>query len=422
MKKIAYLLMVLLCLNLSANERENAYESFKAKRTQQYNEFKDNRLAAYAEFRSEIIKKWGIADTSSNKEMVKYSHDLNKKLVINFEENTVRVQSLDPLTQNEAYEFVNKELAKPLLTHVIELAQQETKTDVKLTTDKLTANSLGETADVKVVAVSELIPESTEQSVKEIEIKVSKKLASDVEQLNKIERMAKADARILPEQSPVDLQDVKTYKKLIKKEQKQTKAKPVVSYRINLSEKRLQRAEKYLENIAVEAEKYGIDPYLILAVIETESSFNPLARSSIPAFGLMQIVPITAGLDVNQKIFKTPTKPEPELLYVPKENILFGTAYLHILVNNYFSGVSDPKTKEYCSIAAYNTGIGNVAKVFTGKKAIRAATDAINRLSPEQVFEKLQQNTVPETQKYLLKVTERKEFYQKSLPNLQQVH
>ncbi|CNF09375.1 murein transglycosylase C [Yersinia mollaretii] len=58
------------------------------------------------------------------------------------------------------------------------------------------------------------------------------------------------------------------------------------------------RAHKYLPLVRQSAERYGVEESLILAIMQTESSFNPYAVSGSDALGLMQVVQHTAGRDV----------------------------------------------------------------------------------------------------------------------------
>ncbi|MEN8131838.1 MAG: hypothetical protein ABFS45_16965 [Pseudomonadota bacterium] len=65
--------------------------------------------------------------------------------------------------------------------------------------------------------------------------------------------------------------------------------------------------------------------------------------------------------------------------------------------------------KEYCVIAAYNGGVGSLLKKFGAKR--RLAFDRINRMTPAQVYEKIQSAMPMETRKYVVTVlAHRKEF------------
>ena len=51
------------------------------------------------------------------------------------------------------------------------------------------------------------------------------------------------------------------------------------------------RAKQFLPLVASNATRFNLDPKLIMAIIHTESFFNPLAISTAGAVGLMQIIP-----------------------------------------------------------------------------------------------------------------------------------
>lgn len=91
-----------------------------------------------------------------------------------------------------------------------------------------------------------------------------------------------------------------------------------------------------------EAVKNGLDPWLLRAVIEVESTFNPRCLSHSGAMGLCQLMPGTAAsLGV-----KNP--------WEPAQNIAAGAKYLGRLVRKF--------KDQDLAVAAYNAGPGAVAR------------------------------------------------------------
>ncbi|WP_135080286.1 murein transglycosylase domain-containing protein [Terasakiella sp. SH-1] len=170
-----------------------------------------------------------------------------------------------------------------------------------------------------------------------------------------------------------------------------------------------QRSGRYDALVQKYAAHYGLERALVYAIIQTESNFNPYAVSWVPAYGLMQIVPTTAGRDAYEVIHGRPGTPSRDYLFNVENNIRMGCAYLHILQTRYLVKVKNPTTREYCMIAAYNGGAGNVLRSFHSNRD--TAFTLINRSSPSTVYSRLRSKMPTESQHYLQKVTTAKKKY-----------
>ena len=105
----------------------------------------------------------------------------------------------------------------------------------------------------------------------------------------------------------------------------------------------LTRAGSYDRIIERYAARYGVRPDLVRAVIQVESAFDPNARSSKGAMGLMQLMPQTA------------TEMGVINPYDPEQNVRGGVAYLQRLLDHYDGD-------EELALAAYNAGPGAVER------------------------------------------------------------
>lgn len=107
----------------------------------------------------------------------------------------------------------------------------------------------------------------------------------------------------------------------------------------------------FSNEIEVYSEMYGLDPYLVAAIIKIESGFDKDIVSSMGAVGLMQIMPSTGewiARQLNIEGFSA------EMLKNEDVNIEMGCWYLNYLRSQL------KHTNEM--LAAYNGGIGNVFK------------------------------------------------------------
>lgn len=152
------------------------------------------------------------------------------------------------------------------------------------------------------------------------------------------------------------------------------------------------------------ADKFGLDRDLIMSIIQVESNFISHAVSKHNAHGLMQIVPSTAGAEVN-RFFKHNRELSNTDLMHPENNIYYGTAYLYLLKRYHLDGITNHDSLNYLLIASYNAGSGAILRHFGATK--EQAVRAINAMTPQQVYTSLTLNyRSAETRNYVRRVTE----------------
>mgnify|MGYP003573965197 FL=1 len=109
------------------------------------------------------------------------------------------------------------------------------------------------------------------------------------------------------------------------------------------------------------APQYGLDPRLVLAVVEVESSFNPKALSPKNAQGLMQLIPKTAARFGVKDVWN------------PEQNLRGGMAYLRWLLEHFGGDLR-------LSLAAYNAGEQAVRR-YGGIPPYRETRNYVRRIS-----------------------------------------
>lgn len=148
---------------------------------------------------------------------------------------------------------------------------------------------------------------------------------------------------------------------------------------------------KHFDIIKKEAVKNNIDPYLVLAVIKTESGFKKDITSPKQARGLMQIMDSTAE-DVNQELS---LNIDGDNIYDENVNISLGCKYLSSLIKKYNGNY-------YLAIIAYNAGMGNVDNWIKNGLIPNDLDDSVNNNIPYK-----------ETKRYLKKVINYYKIYRK---------
>ncbi len=324
--------------------------------TTEFEAYQEAYLKEFASYKKDIEKEWDEARTSSPSTWVSYQDNKKSRTTLDYEQNTVEVAIR--ADEKPTPEIIKKEIEKAIKAPAAEAIKQD---------------PVLSKVNTKPVPVGDVLMAG---------VALSTKVISDL---------------IDKAKTTVDQDSKGEYVKVTVKLPEKAKSG---------------RVSQFMPAVKKYSREFKVDPALVLAVMHTESHFNPLAQSHIPAFGLMQIVPNSAGKDVQRLIHKRDKAPSSSMLFNPDINIQHGCAYLHILNYRYLKAIKNKQSREHCCIAAYNTGAGNVARAFTGKTNVNTAAKIINRMSPDEVYRHLRKNLkYEEARNYVRKVNKYKPLY-----------
>jgi len=357
-------------------EQRQVFEAFDREEELRFSQYIKAEQAAFERFKEEVEQLWGTYDRASKKEWVEYDEGLHARSHVDFESGVVTVEVLVEDGEKSAEIPLAKAIANAVTTP-------------------------GSSADYSVP----LRDGTTEQPISlglrpVLEGQITTPTGTPVTQDN----AAKFAEEIIATN--------RTKKKPITGKDGRHRTKATVTFQLVPDHLR-RRAEAYLPIVRKHARRFSLDVPLVFAVIHTESFFNPQARSSAPAFGLMQLVPTSGGRAAYEFVYKKDRILPQSYFYVPDQNIELGCAYLSLVGQTYFAKVKNKASARYCVIASYNTGAGNVSRAFTGRTNVREAIPLIDRMSPEKLYQHLQKNLpYKETQKYVKLVSERIPLYE----------
>jgi len=388
MKKISIFLLLSLTLfaqnasdfkkqqMIDFQKNKSDFMLYKDNQESEFESYKKAQIRVYNEYKKSISKYWDKPKLSTKTTWVLYTQDKKTRTDVDFKNETIKLQTIAS-SKNDAKIKLQKALKK-VITIDTKRAYEEDPLEKKLSEIKKPSNILDAEIDPEPILSTVIFDKTpTKASVK----------------------------NYLNEHVKKDNIEFK----------KSTKIKDKNVYTLNIKMPKnsvIKRSKIYYSEVKKQSNKQKIPLSLIFAVMHSESSFNPRARSHVPAFGLMQIVPSTAGIDSYIYLYNKKRVVSASYLYNSTNNITMGSAYLHILYYKYLKDIKNPQSRLYCTIAAYNTGAGNVARAFIGNNNIKKASLLINTMSSQEVYKRLQRDLkYSETKRYLKKVLTRIDIY-----------
>ncbi|WP_285163360.1 transglycosylase SLT domain-containing protein [Shewanella goraebulensis] len=409
-------------------QQQSEMTEFNNRKQADYTDYREQYLAEYDVYRGEIMKFWRVPEQHSIQEDIIYTQDKQTRIKVDAVSGGVTIEHLTDNAIDGAQ--LVKKLKQDSNTRelVILVGEQELKSQLTQQAKAPVSQPELSIPETEVI-INQQIKAQEQQILSQLDmqkdlllaqdekdVKDSKRIEQVVPNKQEMNNIANNEQKVAQVQKHTKQRINAAEKQRVTQAKKNPKYKKVQVSKLQLPEDYLYKISKnYLRFYQLQATQYSQPLSLLLAISYAESSFDPKAKSHIPAYGLMQIVPSSAGVDVARKIHRKDQAPSSQELFNPSFNISYGAGYLSILNDRYLNGIQDPLSRQYCVIAAYNTGAGNVAKTFNGgnNRSVNQAYAIINSLTPEQVYQKLV-NDLPysETQKYLVKVKDLERRYQ----------
>ncbi len=362
--------LLLVTLGIFLFTSQGSYEDYKRSQNEAFSNYVDSITSMYVnyemqekqafeDYKRKVLEKWDEFKSSTNKIYVNYSENMESRISVDYEAGTLLVEVVvdSRASKDDAREKIIKATKKVIKTKAGDgssIVNNQIKTDKGITVKPSN------------------IEETAEKIVKQKEVTSAKTVVAN----DGVKR--------------------KKYRVEI----------PLVKNHLSV------RAEQFKDQVYKNSKRFDLDPAIVFAIIETESSFNPKARSHIPAYGLMQLVPKSGARDAYLYLYKEDKFLNKGYLYNPAKNIELGCAYLAKIRYVYFKDIRDDKKAFICAIPAYNTGIGNVSKTLSNTSNLSKASEAANRLDFDRLYNKLKNELkYEEARNYLVRVWERKDKY-----------
>ena len=371
----------------------STFESYKQNTEREFIEAKDQfrlykqqLLAAFNEYQFKTDQVWGRKHRArpNKKNWISYQGDLKHRSIVDFETGMVRVELAIDTDRKIGKPQAIRELEKTILT-TMDMGQDD-RSILKLAKQPI-SRPRGPAVLSHLVADDRGLPlAKSDYKTRATSLAASAKTSTIQGEDGKTRLLYTAQFKLVPDH--------------IRK-----------------------RAKKFQPAVIKYAAEQKVPAELVYAIIETESMFNPVARSAAPAFGLMQLVPNSGALEAYRYLYNKNKIVSDQYLYNPANNIRLGAAYLNQLYYKYMKDIKDPKARLWATIAAYNTGPSNVFRAFAGKysrsrhgnwsRYKSSALGQINRMSASQVFNFMHRNLpYPETRHYIKNVRSRMTKYQ----------